>query len=841
MTRYLIRALGAQWRAGRTLFLLSVAGVALGVGSVLSIQILNESAVGAFDGTVRAVSGEAQLTVVGRTPTIPEAVLPSVLAEPGVRAALPVYRIDVALEGKDGAMLHLVGADLFAPTRLPWSAAARDMAAVLATPGWAAVTPSLAAEMGWRMGDVFAVSSGSRRVKLTVGALVDFRRVAPLASRRLVVMDIAQVQALLGIPGRLHQIDVVAGAGVGVPDLARRLEARLGPAARVVTPEQRVAEAAGLLAAFRLNLTALSLVSLFVGGFLVYATTQAALVRRREEMGVLRCLGATRGQVLGLVLAEASLLGLLGTAAGIPLGWLAARANAGAVSGTLRNLYLLEGIERMALPFGLVVLAAVVGMAGALAGAVLPAIQAARQDPRALLRGRGAANEGGPGAAPLALAGWATCGLVAAAALGPGREWALSGFALALALLVAVPLSTPLLLRGVERLRPPRRLGLAYGARGLAEALGTTAVAVGALAVAMSMLCGITTMVGSFRRTVVDWLETTLRADVYVTTPSWRRARSEATLATTVVERLGAEPGVVAADRLRQFFGEAAGRRVSITGFDARIPQARSRVQLAAGGEDEALRRVRDEGAVLVSEPLARKAGLGVGGALVAQGPAGPIRFAVAGVFRDYGAESGAVLMDLRTMEARFGPGPVSNVALYLAPGIDPEAAVARLKAALGGDPLLIRSNRQLRDDVLAIFEQTFAVTRLLEAMTLVIAVAGITLTLLVLARERAGEVALYRALGATRGQVFLVFVGRGLGIAASGLALGLAGGAGLAAVLVKVVNPAWFGWSLALHWPWTTLGIQACAIFAAAAVASAYPAARATDTPATELSRDAI
>ena len=198
-------------------------------------------------------------------------------------------------------------------------------------------------------------------------------------------------------------------------------------------------------------------------------------------------------------------------------------------------------------------------------------------------------------------------------------------------------------------------------------------------------------------------------------------------------------------------------------------------------------------------------------------------------------------MMDLATLEAAVGPGPLTHVALDLASGEDVEGTVARLRSDLAGAALVVRSNRALRSEVLAIFEQTFAVTRLLQAMALLVAVSGVALGLLVLARERSAEIALVRALGATRGQVFRVFVGRALGIALAGLVLGAAGGAGLALLLVDVINPAWFGWSIALHWPWRVLAGQAVLLLAAAVAAGFYPAARASRTPATELSRDAL
>ena len=834
-----------ELRAAPALFVLAAGGVALGVAAVLSIQLLNGSALGAFEGTVRAVSGDADLSVLGTAGHLPEALLPEVLGTPGVAEARPIYRVEVALTDHPGETLEVLGVDLMAPVEGPWAPPPGALQAALGTAGWVAVTPAFAAAHRLAVGDRLPVASGSRRVALTVGALVDFQRIAPLASPRLAVMDLAQAQGLLGAPGRLHQIDVRARAGTPVADLAARLGDRLGERARVATPEQRRVEAAGLLAAFRLNLTALSLVSLLVGGFLVHAATRASLTRRREELGILRTVGATRGQVVRLVLGEAALLGLVGTAAGIPLGWLAARASVGAVSGTLRTVYLLEGIDQVALTPGLVALAVATGLGGAVLGALLPALDASRRDPRALLAPITLTERSERGALGLLAGGLGGLAASLAIHLALGGRWRASGFLLALGVLAAVPLAAPLALRGAARLARPRRLGALHGLRTLSARLPATALAAGALAVAVSMLAGVTVMVASFRDTVAGWLDQTLRADVYVTSPSWRRARAEATLDPALVARLAAFPGVRAVDRLRQVEALVAGRPTQVTGVDGAVAGGEWRVQLTAGDGPAALRRL-PAGAVLVSEPLARRLGIsldGAGGAVTVRTLSGDRAFPVAGVYRDYGNERGAILMDLGPFAAAFGPGPPSNLALYLdgaGPG-DVERAVAGLQRLAGDASLLIRSNRTLRAEVLAIFEETFAVTRLLQAMGLLIAVAGIALSLLVLARERAGEIALYRALGATQGQVFRVFLGRGLGLALFGLALGLLGGAGLAAVLVEVVNPAYFGWSLGLHWPARALAAQSATILVAAAAASLAPAVMASRVRATELSRDAL
>jgi len=217
--RYLALAVVKEIRAGRALFALAVAGVALGVGSVLSIQLLNQGALGTFAGTVRAVSGDTDVTVLGWTGALDEALLDDVLAVPGVRSAVPLWRAEAAVEGAPGQGLELVGADLLAAIRTRWPLPGGELAEALLRPGWVAVTPALAAEMGWREGSPVEVSLGSRRARLSVGALVDFQRIAPLASRRLAVMDLAQAQGLLGARGWIHQIDVLAAEGVGAAAL----------------------------------------------------------------------------------------------------------------------------------------------------------------------------------------------------------------------------------------------------------------------------------------------------------------------------------------------------------------------------------------------------------------------------------------------------------------------------------------------------------------------------------------------------------------------------------------------------------------------------------------------
>lgn len=841
MIRYFIQALRARWRGSRSLDLLAIVGVALGVASVLSIQILNRNALGAFQGSVRALSGQADLTVLGELADLPEAVMPQVLATPGVAAAWPLVRSDVMVSGRGDLRLSLVGFDLFAPVHLPFEKLATDLSGALVQPGWVAITPQLARAEGWATGDVIEVNWGDQTRRLLVGALIDFQRLHPLASSKLALMDIAQAQHLLGLQGRLQQIDVQAAAGEDRDALAMRLAKRLGPGIRVLSPRQREQEAARFLGPFRLNLTALSLISLLVGLFLVHQSVQASLVRRRQELGLLRSLGATRGQVMRLILGDVALLGLLGVAVGLPLGYGAAVAGLDGVSRTVSNLYLLEEMEALVLPPWLWALAVLVGVGGALVGALRPAFEISRRDPWSLLAAFSIHQRARSLAPRMFLGGCALLAAVAAWYGLWGRGWRPAGFVLAVFLALAIPLVTPLVVQVTARLSRARNFGLAYSLRSLGQRLQMTSMAVAALAVAVTMLVGVTLMVASFRVTIDDWIAATVRADIYVVGKSWRRGDAVSSLSPERVAELTAWPGVRAVDPLRRLEIVADGLRLSVAGVDMALPGGEERFAMLAGDATEAQRLARENGAILLGEPVARQLGLRLGDTVRLPGPDGPLDLPLSGIFYDYSAGAGAAAMDLEVMERLYGAGPVHNLALYLEPGLDADEMVDALEAAFAGVPLNFRSHRRLRREVLAIFDQTFAVTRILQAMGLLIAATGIMLTLLVLARQQVSELALYRALGARRGQIFRVYVGKGLAMAVLGLGLGLAAGLVLAFILTFVINRDYFGWTMQFHWQWSVILGQALTILVAAVLASIYPAVRASRTPAAELSREEV
>ncbi len=851
MIRLLLRAAPARVRAAPALTLLPVAAIALGVGAVLSIQLLNRAALDTLDASLETVSGGVDLRLEGRVlraGAVPDGAWPESLTVPGVESAAPLVRLgNLPLSAGDGrrAAATAYGVDLLSAASGFPRTSAGESAPSGSGPGLA---PFFDSDLFFR-GGVVLPAAAAARLGAGVGRTVFVGRadearevpVAGLVSGGTAFFDLAYAQALRGRAG-LDRIEFRLAEGADREAVAAALAGRF-PGLSVAEPATLRQEGADLFAAFRLNLTALSAVSLLVAAFLVYASVRAGLAARRREIGLYRALGASARATGWMLAGEVALSALAGAILGAPLGVLAARAGLDRVSRTITNFYLLERIEKVTPSAEIVALALLVGVLAALAAA-LPEIRAEIRRPPVSLLAPGREPVGGrfPGRRAAAL-GLAFVGAGALPLLFPGVPWFTvgGGFPAAAALVVGAAL---LPAGALSFLGPAlRRFGdsggrTAFG-RGAAAALrepGATAPATAALVVAVTMLVGVTGLVGSLRRTLEIWLDETLAADIYVSRfgdlgrgIAERRPLPEAALAMTA-----ADPAVADRDLLRGLRVRLAGRPVSVYGIDLRVPRSAERFSFLEGA-DAPMAEIAETG-VLVSEPLARALGLSAGSSLSLPTPGGPVPTTVAGVYRDYGNQTGALFLDRRRLDHLFPvpageAPPVHGAALYLRPGAEPAAVAARLRASLaeaGAGSVEVVDRRALRVAASEVFDRTMAVTALLRGFALFIAALGVGLLLWTMARERRPESALLRALGADSGQVAAGFLGRGAVIASLGLGLGGAAGAILAVVLVEVVNPAWFGWTLELSWPGAAIASQAALVLVAGLAAAALPARQA-------------
>ena len=570
----------------------------------------------------------------------------------------------------------------------------------------------------------------------------------------------------------------------------------------------------------------MSLLALVVGMFLIYNAIGFSVVQRRALLGMLRALGVSRRELLLGVLGEAFLLGLAGTLLGGLLGLWLGSGLVHLVTRTINDLYYVLAVREFFVAPWSLAKGAALGLLATLAAAWLPAREAAAVPPGLALSRTHLETRWRAALPRLVLVGLA---LLGGGGLILGYSRALvPGFVGLFLLIIGCALLTPPAVVGLVRLNRPlaARLGLLarMATRDVARHLSRTGIAVAALMVAFATTVGVGVMVDSFRGGVVIWINDLLNADLYLAPPAMEDSGGSETVWPAALAVLRETPGVAMVSTYRRVMVDLDGHPIQVMAVDL-APASQSGYHLIAGDPATAWRAFQTSEAILVSEPLAYRRGLRVGNTLDLPTDRGMRRFAIAGVFLDYGSEHGRILLHRSGYERYWREPTVGSTAVFATPGENLATLRERLQDRLGPiQPLLIRSNRDIQNRTLEIFDRTFTITNVLRLLAILVAVVGVLSALLALHLERAREFAVLRATGMTAGEIGgLVSLQTGFMGAAAGL-LALPTGLLLAAVLISVINRRAFGWSLPFQVdPMLLLETLALATFAAL-LAGLYP-----------------
>jgi putative ABC transport system permease protein len=809
---------------------LAVLGLALGVATIAAVALVVASARRGFELSLDEVNGAATHQLVGGALGIPELHYVALRRSTDGAELAPVVEGYATVAGRS---VHVLGIDPFAdPSFRRFGAleSSGDLELLrrwLTEPGAAMVSHRTARMLGVTLDQQFTLEIAGRRNTATVVALLRENR-AGLDD--LVLTDVSQAQEWLGLMGRLSRIDVkIAPGDTGVRQLAR-WRAQLPAGVEFVVTERRSREAADLTDAFMTNLRAMSLLALLVGSFLIYNSMSFALLQRRHTLGVLRALGVTRGEVLSIVLAEAAVLGAVGSALGAAAGVWLARHLLALVTRTINDLYFVSAVNEISLEPATLLVALGVGVTAAMLAALLPALEATHTVPQLSLR-RSALEQrvarGARGLVVISLTMLVGAGLVIALS----DRSLVAGFLALLLLLLAAAFLTPAVLRALAILAGRMIRGsvtATLALRDVAASLSRTGVAVAALSVAITAAIGVAVMVTSFRLSLSDWLGRTLRADIYVTAPGPGFSRPERAIETSVVRSLIAHEAVTE---------HSATRRVAVESplgpvlLDAIEPASRSYGGFTlVDGQANLAWPAFDRGDVLVTESFAFRHRLAAGDSISLLTPAGPRRFRIAGTFRDYGNDRGAVLMKRAIYRAAWSDDAITSMGLYLAPGSDADAVIASLHAATRArQDLFIRSNGELRALSMQIFERTFAITRILYWLATAVAAIGLLSALLAYELERMRELAILRALGVTPAGVGRLIETQTLFLGVVAALVAVPTGLAVALVLIEVINRRAFGWRIEWHLALGDVVATLLIAVAAALLAGLYPAWRSS------------
>ncbi|WP_295983386.1 ABC transporter permease [uncultured Variovorax sp.] len=834
----------------------AVLAVMLGVALAFSVQLINASALDEFSSAVRSVNGEPDLEVRAVQGGFDEAVFAQLARHPQVALASPVVEVQgLALAGGSQVPIRVIGVDALtlptiAPALMPQAAAGADRFALFA-PGQVFLNLAARDALGLP-GQTVPGTGKAETVQLRGGDAWHSLEVAGhvgAGGAAVAVMDIAAAQELFGRLGQLSRIDLRLAPGTDRAAFIASLQKSPDWPAGVqfAEPGDAAQRVSNLSRAYRVNLTVLALVALFTGAFLVFSVLALSVAKRAQQFALLGVLGLTPRERLRLVLAESLVLGLIGSVAGLALGTALAAFALRVLGGDLGGGYF-EGVApTLHWSAGAALLYGGLGVVAALVGGWWPA-RAAQSLPEAqTLKGLGAAPTQGN-------SHWLALGLVALGAVLANLP-AIGGIPVAAYLSVAcllvggitaLPWLIALLYDRVAPLFSQRVLPMLAVERAR-RMRGTAAVAVSGVVASLSLAVALTVMVASFRDSVTHWLDVVLPADLYIRATSDGRSGNSgggsstdtATFAPAFVQSLAQLPGVARTGTLRTQPLQLDAVRPAVT-LIARSLEGGAAQSLPLVGS--ALPVPEGQIGIYVSEPMVELYGAKPGTVFAPLSAAvGKARasFFVAGVWRDYARQFGAIAMDARDFERLTGERNVSDVALWLAPGASEgavQAAVRELAARQEGQgaqgkssegSVEIASVGQIRATSLRIFDRSFAVTYWLQAVAIAIGLFGIAASFSAQVLARRKEFGLLAHLGFTRRQVLAVVAGEGAAWTAIGAVAGLGLGLAVSVVLVKVVNPQSFHWTMDLLVPWERL-LALCAAVVAAGTVTAWMAGRA-------------
>ncbi|MEM7697702.1 MAG: FtsX-like permease family protein [Verrucomicrobiota bacterium] len=834
-----VRFIWRHWLREWKLTTLLVGVLALGVAVFLGVRLGNKAALTGFGFFTESIAGESDFIIRSETGTIPVAALGKLRQAAG---ALPVSFFAVkersaTFELKDGEKisLRLVGADWVALQNYGSGGGgilgSGDNDPRLGESGAVIIGESFEQTHGISEGDRFKVYCDDREVELNVVGIIPDDPLRPEVPANLVLIDLPGLWALVESEPSLSRIECQLPSGSLRDELKRAAELKLRESAEALnlvmeTPQDRKTSVTEMSRAFRLNLTILSGLALLVGIYLILQALEATVVKRRSEIATLRSLGVTPRQIQQAWLLESLVLGIVGSLVGILLGRLLAVGLVGAISQTVNTLYYETTTASVSLSVGEIAFALFYGILSSLIAGWIPAREAALTPPAQGLRS--ATRVGGLaflGKYPIALL---MLGLGIAAAWIPplvgqsGSRFAVGGYASAILLVVGASLLIGVLFPAVARLLRAfggKRVVISYAASQLARPSGRHRLTAAGLSVAIGMSAAMGILVASFEYTLTSWIGQLLRADAYVASGGNPSISNDGIIREQTWQAIASSPEVEGVDILRSYLVEVDGVRVFVGGTDLNSDSARYLELVWEETPDEigpdALERLSgDLVAAFVNEPFFRRFGLGKSDTFTIPTPQGDETVSIEGVYADYGTETGTILLSRKHTSAWFGDNDVSNLSIYLK---DPDS-VDEWVSKLGQNfpALSVQSNRRLREESIRIFHQTFAVTYALEAIAVIIAMAGLGMALAGLLIERRRQLATLKAIGTTRAQIATMAMWEGVGLTLVGLIGGYFVSLALGWVLIDVINPQSFGWTLQYYWPlrlFIFLGIAALAI----------------------------
>jgi putative ABC transport system permease protein len=818
---------------------LTTAGIVLGVALLVGMQTANRSVLRAFNQTVERIAGKAQLQVSAGDSGFAEEVLERLQSLPEVRAAAPVIEssVDPGLKGQ--GKLLILAVDMTGDRTLrdyDFDSGDQDVIddplVFLAQPDSLIVTREFADRNGLRSGSKLTFDTMEGRKQFTVRGILKAGGMAQAFGGNLGIMDIYAAQKFFGRGRRFDRIDVSLAEGVSLDRGEAALSKLLGPAFTVEPPSGRGRQFESLLGIYSVAMSISSLFALFIGMFIIYNSFAIAVTQRRSEIGILRALGATRGQIRTLFLAESAVAGVLGSAAGVGVGLLFARSLTGVTGQMMEQMLgVPQNAQEVQVDGWFLAVAMALGVLTSMVAAFIPARNAARVEPmQALQKGRYQVLTAGENRTRRNAALAAALVAVVCLAFSKYRPAFYLGYLLTV---VAGLLLTPLLsLLLAKLLRYPMK-GLrpvegALAADSLIQAPRRTSATVAALMLSLALVIGQGGVARASFDSIAEWTRATLNPDLFVSASETLAARDFHFPAAMYAD-LEKIPGIADIQPVRTARVQFRGKPVMVVAIELQKVARRVKGTAVAGDPDTMNRLAAQEKGVLIGENLAGLEKLKLGDPVDLATPAGPLHLPVVGIIRDYSNQLGAIFLERKAYIRYFQDDTVDIFRVYVKPGVNAEDVRRDIVDRLGSHRrMFVLLNREVRDYVLGLTNQWLGMTYLQVLVAVLVAVLGIVNTLTVSIADRRRELGVLRAVGGLRRQIRGTVWMEAAAIGIIGLVLGIGTGAINLYYELQAIQHDLTGMPLAYQFPFGIVGILVPVILLAALGAAILPAENA-------------
>jgi putative ABC transport system permease protein len=822
----------------------------VGVSVFLSIRLAVNASVKSFNQSMDRLVGKAEYSVRSHGREVSDSLLAKLSAHPAIGYATPVLSAYVRFKDQDEEPFLLLGIDPlsergFRETRWLKKDGAQSrkiLLELLTEPFTLIASQGLARSYNLTVGDEARVLHGHNIASFRLVGLLEDRGTALAEGGKIAVCDLATAQEFLNRLGVLSRIDLILRSWAGRAELAS-IEGMLPKGCNLVRPNEDKETSLSMIRAYRMNLSVLSFVSLFVGMFLVFSVVSINAARRRHETAILLSLGSKTTPVFYMFLAEGAFFGLAGWLMGFPLSIFLAKRLVHLVSATITTLFVKVDVEKMLLSPEEIIISFLMTIAVSLTAAYIPARETAGIAPREAMSPETFERTRRIRAPRLAAAGLALIGLAFPTSMLPAfHETPAGGYAAIFMIFAGFTMLAPGVLLLLGRYAPPV-MRKVFGEPGhlaasyLNAGVSRTSIAVGALITAIALFIGVSIMVSSFRNTVRTWVEQNIVGDLFVRPDASEINKYQVWIAPQVVRCIQTNPLVRAAylyrrARLMDQRGEYLLEAGSI-----KVLWHHGRFLLMGGDEDRIMERLIQGEGVIVSEVYATRRGLGPGDRVTLTFGSTRHTCDVLAVYRDYRTKGGVVYIDLQRFQEIYKDHRIGGTNLFLKPGADPHAVRSDLLKRFGLQyALAIAIGKDLRQNVLKVFDETFSITYVLMFIALLVAALGVTTTLSLLIRERRRQLGMIMAVGGSPGQVRLMVVLEAFLMGTAGHIVGTGCGLLLSYLLIFVVNKQSFGWTFMYEMPpWTGL-ISFILILLTAMLAAIPPANSASRVDLAEL-----